>query len=54
MAQRLGETQSFVSKCERGERRLDVIEFRAWSRALGFSLQEITERLEQAYSEMPS
>lgn len=30
LANRLGETQSFVSKCERRERRLDVIELRAW------------------------
>jgi transcriptional regulator with XRE-family HTH domain len=27
LAGRLGRPQSFVSKCERGERRLDVIEF---------------------------
>ncbi len=26
LAKMLGETQTFVSKCERGERRLDVIE----------------------------
>ena len=26
LAARLGESQSFVSKCERGERRLDVID----------------------------
>ena len=26
---RLGQTQSFVSKCERGERRLDIVEARA-------------------------
>ena len=28
LARKLGQTQSFVSKCERGERRLDVIEVR--------------------------
>ena len=31
----LGRPQSFVSKCERGERRLDVIELREWVLALG-------------------
>lgn len=30
MASRLGMTQSMVSKCERGERRLDLIELRQW------------------------
>ncbi|MDO8587914.1 MAG: helix-turn-helix transcriptional regulator [Armatimonadota bacterium] len=37
VAQRLGETQSFVSKCERGERRLDVVEARAFCKAVGVS-----------------
>lgn len=31
-ARRLGRTQSFVSKAERGERRLDVVELRAFAR----------------------
>ena len=31
----LGRPQSFVSKSERGERRLDVIELREWIIALG-------------------
>lgn len=35
IAQRLGWTQSAVSKCERGERRLDAIELRRWVLELG-------------------
>jgi transcriptional regulator with XRE-family HTH domain len=35
LGKRLGQTQSFVSKCERGERRLDVIELRHFCKALG-------------------
>ena len=30
LAARLGTTQSFISKCERGERRIDVVEFVAF------------------------
>lgn len=35
LAKRLGKPQSFVSKVERGERRLDVIEFCQVAEALG-------------------
>lgn len=35
LARRLAKPQSFVSKFERGERRLDVIEFLSVTRALG-------------------
>ena len=35
LAARLGRPQSFVSKVERGERRLDVIEFCQLAEALG-------------------
>lgn len=37
LAQRLEATQSFVSKCERCERRLDVVELRTWCLAIGAS-----------------
>ena len=50
LAKRLGETQSFVSKCERGERRLDVVELRAWCRALGTTLVEFARSLERKLS----
>jgi transcriptional regulator with XRE-family HTH domain len=35
LADRLGKPQSFVAKVERGERRIDVIEFIAIARAIG-------------------
>ncbi len=34
-ARRLGKPQSFVSKCESGERRLDFVELKAFARAYG-------------------
>jgi hypothetical protein len=48
LAARLGETQSFVSKCERGERRLDILEIRAFCLAIGIPLSDFIRRLEQA------
>jgi transcriptional regulator with XRE-family HTH domain len=35
LADRLGKPQSFVAKVERGERRIDVIEFVAIAKAIG-------------------
>lgn len=35
LANRLGKPQSFVSKVERRERRIDPLEFHDWARALG-------------------
>lgn len=46
LAKKLKATQSFVSKVERGERRLDVIELRVWSRSLGLSLSKFAGNLE--------
>ncbi|MCT7975008.1 helix-turn-helix domain-containing protein [Laspinema olomoucense] len=46
VAGRLRQTQSFVSKCERGERRIDVIELRAYCRAIGISFIEFIEQVE--------
>ncbi|RYD32015.1 MAG: XRE family transcriptional regulator [Verrucomicrobiaceae bacterium] len=40
LAERLNQTQSFISKCERSERRLDVVELRAWCKALDTTLAE--------------
>lgn len=35
VAAKLGQTQSFVSKVERGERRIDIVELRAFCSAIG-------------------
>ena len=35
LADTLGQRQTYVSKCECGDRRLDVVELRAWVVALG-------------------
>lgn len=48
VALKLGVTQSFVSKCERGERRLDIIEVRAWCIALGVSFIELAEWFDES------
>jgi transcriptional regulator with XRE-family HTH domain len=47
VAKRLGLSQSQVSKCERGERRVDVIELREWCRAMGTSLPAFIKSLER-------
>lgn len=48
VALKLGVTQSFVSKCERGERRLDIIEVRAWCQALDVSFMELADWLDES------
>jgi transcriptional regulator with XRE-family HTH domain len=45
IAERLGKPQSFVSKYEGGERRLDVIEFLAVTEAIGVDPGEILAEL---------
>jgi ribosome-binding protein aMBF1 (putative translation factor) len=47
LAAKLGETQSFVSKCERGERRIDVVELRTFCRAFGITLKQFAVALDQ-------
>lgn len=46
LAQFLGKPQSFVSKFESGERRLDLLELRQVCSALGVPLAEFVNRLE--------
>ncbi len=47
LAERLGKPQSFVSKVESGERRLDVLELREVCVACGVTLEGFARRLEQ-------
>jgi transcriptional regulator with XRE-family HTH domain len=46
LAKKLGRPQSFVSKFERGERRLDVVEFLEVARALGADPHGLIRALE--------
>lgn len=45
LADRIERTQSFVSKIERGERRLDVLEFCQWMRVLGHDPADVLSQL---------
>jgi len=49
VATRLETTQTFISKCERGERRLDVIELCSWCEALGIPASQFVAELEQKF-----
>ena len=46
LAERIHQTQSFVSKCERGERRVDIIELRSFCQAMDIPLMEFIQQLE--------
>lgn len=47
LADRLGQPQSFVSKYESGERRLDILELRSLCKAVGTTLEQFVAKLEQ-------
>lgn len=46
VAERIGETQSFVSKVERGELRLDFLQLRTLCHALDTDLASLTQQFE--------
>lgn len=52
VASRLDATQTFVSKCERGERRLDIVELRQWCLAIDTTLGEFSSRFDAACKKM--
>lgn len=45
LAKKLRRPQSYVSKYERGDRRIDVVEFLEIARAIGFDLNEFLKKL---------
>src|SRR5215216_2720250 len=51
LAERLGQSQSFVSKYESGERRLDLLELRQICEAVGISLAEFVRKFESSMNE---
>ena len=48
LARQLGQPQSFISKYESGERRLDPLELRQVCEAVGITLVEFARRLDRA------
>lgn len=46
LASKLNVTQVFISKCESGQRRLDLIELRAWCAAMGVSTSDFLKAVE--------
>lgn len=48
LAELLGKPQSFVSKYEKGDRRLDLVELQQICVAVGISLTEFVKRFEQS------
>lgn len=44
VAERLGERQTYVSKCERGARRVDVVEFIEIAKACGYDPAEFIRK----------
>src|SRR6202044_724287 len=47
LAKKLKQSQSFVSKMERGDRRIDIVQLRTICRIFGWTLSEFVERLEE-------
>ena len=51
LAEKLGVPQSFVSKYESGDRRLDILELKQVCDAIGISLEEFVRKLEENLDE---
>jgi transcriptional regulator with XRE-family HTH domain len=49
LAKKIDETQTFVSKCERGERRIDVVELWTFCQAFGVPLRQFVMLFEKGH-----
>ena len=47
LSEQLGETQSFVSKCERGERRIDIAELREFCAVMDTTMEKFIRQFEK-------
>ena len=47
LAAKLAQSQSFVSKCERGETRVDIVQLRVFCRAFGITLPAFVAQFEE-------
>ena len=54
LASKLNVTQVFISKCESGLRRLDLIELRAWCAAMGISTLDFLKAVEVEIANLPT
>ena len=52
VGERLKETQSWISKVERGERRLDLLEVRAFCRAIGVPFLDFAAEVDRELEEL--
>jgi transcriptional regulator with XRE-family HTH domain len=54
LASKLNVTQVFISKCESGQRRLDLIELRAWCAAMGVAISDFLKAVEDGIANTPA
>lgn len=47
LAEKLGQPQSYISRCESGERRVDLLELQEICNAVGVSLTSFVQRFEK-------
>ncbi len=52
LGRKLGREHSFISKCELGERRIDIVEFYWISEACGANPESEAKKIMQAFAEL--